>query len=257
MSKKILVAAVLALGMFSGSAGAEQAAADTYRQIFQSEEFYVEYEDNYAVRIVAQKAGKRLTRMNYGNWGIFGGGSKYPEVMYKDGKYYQFLSAGKAIVCEQSRLADENLDPRQGWNGIGQKLALPLELAVFYWNDPYREKKLDFEAPKETWSGKKTLGKIEYDCDRYASRVYSASSGESWYIYEMLYDKGALKKIYSYVKKGEEEYPVNKLDIKKIGSKWPDNLFKIDAKTKVCAAGTGDMNDLLEQPVVVGVMEGI
>ena len=265
MKKKLLAVAMtgIAVYTFTGEASAEQPVAAEYRQIFQAAEFFVEYSDDYYTRVIAQKDGKRYTRQNYrsNGWGgLFGGSgsnNKFPDAMYADGKYYQFTAKNKAFVCAKSNLTNENLDPRQGWNTVEQKLALPFELMVFYWNDPFRDKTMDITEPTATWSGKKTVDKTEYECDRYASRLYNASSGEAWYVYELLYEKGNLKRIYSYVKKGEREYPINKLEIKKIGSKWPENLFKIESDTKIYAAGTGDMNDLLEQPVEVGAMEAL
>ena len=270
--KKQLIAAMLALSLGTGAgvASAEQPAANEYRQIFQSGQFHVEYKDNYTTRIIGEKNGARMERTTYETglgWMqflnplgmLFGGsGPKYPEVMHKDGKYYQFLEKNKVTVCEDSKLEEENLDPKEGWNGISQKLALPAELAVFYWNDPYRTNSQVLAAPEATWSGKKTVDEKEYDCDRYASRLRAADGGaEAYYVYEMLYEAGRLKKIQSYVLKDGEEYPVNKLSIKVISGELPDNLFKIDSKAKVYEAGMGDMNDLLDQLVEIGPMEGI
>ena len=271
MKAKILaVALAFSLGGVCHSAQAEQPAAEGYRQIFQSGAFYVEYKDNYTTRIIAEKDGKRMERTNYEtgmSWmkylnplGMLFAGEepKHPEVLHKDGKYYQFTEEDKVKVCEDDKLDAENLNPREGWGDIGRKLALPMELSVFFWEDPYRAGATALEMPKELWSGKKTVGDKEYDCDRYASRIPSATGGEeALYIYEMLYLDGGLKKICSYVKKGEEEYPVNTLEIKKIEGTVPDGLFKIGKKTKIYEAGMGDMNDLLEQPAQIGTMEGI
>ena len=271
MKKGIIAAAIaLSMGMAPGASSAEQPAADGYRQIFASGKFYVEYKDNYTVRIIGEKDGKRMERTSYESglsWMqylnplgmLFGGeGPKHPEVMYRDGKYYQFTDKSKAIVCERSKLGDENLDPREGWNGIGQKLALPVELAVFHWDDPYREKSMALQKPELMWSGKKTVDKKEYDCDRYSSPIKSASGGDgAYYVYEMLYENGNLVKIQSYVRRGEDEYPINVLSIKKISGDIPESLFKIGKNTKVYEAGIGDMNDLLDQPTQVETMEGL
>ena len=271
MKKKFLATAIaVSLGLGLQTANAEQPAAENYRQIFQSGTFYVEYKDNYTVRIIGEKDGKRMERTKYEtgmSWMkflnplgmLFGGsGPKHPEVMHKDGKYYQFTEKNRATVCEDDNLDEENLNPKEGWNGIGQKLALPTELAVFYWNDPYRVQTVALDAPSATWSGKKAVDEKEYDCDRYASRIKTASGGdEAYYVYEMLYSEGVLKKIQSYVLRNGEEYPINALDIKKIEGSVPDDLFKIDKNTKVYAAGMGDMNDLLEQPEQIDTMEAL
>ncbi|MBR3624175.1 MAG: hypothetical protein IKN43_12605 [Selenomonadaceae bacterium] len=267
--KKRLLTAALILSLSSSIAGAEQNAAENYRQIFASGDFYVEYQDNYTKRVIGEKNGKRMERTVYSGAGLatafnplgalFGGGTtKYPEVMYKDGKFYQFQSDDKAIVCDKADLAYENLNPKEGWNGIERKLALPTELAVFFWEDPYREKNSVIGKPSATWSGKKKIEDKEYDCDRYASLITRASGkGESYYVYEMLYEKGELTIARSYVKTGDEEHLINEVKIKKISGNMPDNLFKISKKTKVYAAGKGDMDDLLENPAEVEQMEGI
>ena len=271
MGKKI-AAALLALSFVGnvGAASAEQAAAEKYRRIVQAGNFAVEYKDKYTVRIIAQKDGKRMERTKYEtnlSWmkvlnplGMIFGGSepKYPEVLYKDGKYYQFTAKDKAIVCDKDQLDAENLDPRQGWNGINRKLALPMEIAVFYWEDPYREQTVGIEKPALSWSGKKSLDGKEYDCDRYVCNMLSAANQKTAdYVYDMLYEKGELKIIQSYIKRGDTEYPVNTLSVKTITDKISDNLFKIEKDTKIYGAGMGDMSDLLEQPVQVGNMEGI
>lgn len=271
MKKKFVAAAIaLSVGLGIHPAGAEQPAAEGYRQIFRSGTFYVEYKDNYTVRIIGEKDGKRMERTKYEtgmSWMavlnplgmLFGGSSpKHPEVMHKDGKYYQFTEKNKATVCDDDKLNEENLNPREGWSNIGQKLALPTELAVFFWDDPYRVQINALSAPTETWSGQKTIDDKVYDCDRYASGINSASGKEeAYYVYDMLYLEGALKKIQSYVVRNNEEYPVNTLDIKKIEGTVPEDLFKIGKNTKIYAAGTGDMNDLLEQPEQIDTMEAL
>ena len=163
MRKKWMLSAVLSLSLMAASASAEQPTAEQYRQTFHSGNFYVEFKDNYTTRIIGEKNGKRMERTKYeskmGWMDIFnplgalfrGSGPKHPEVMHQDGKYYQFTEDDRAIVCEESQLADENLNPKEGWNGIGQKLALPQELAVFYWDDPYRESTYLMDAPEPTW----------------------------------------------------------------------------------------------------------
>lgn len=270
MNKKILSMAIaIYLGLNISSANAEQEAAQKYAQIFASSNFYIEYQDNYTKRIIGEKDGKRMERTTYSvpGWtmafnplgSLFGGGSpKHPEVLYKNGKYYQFQSSDKAIVCDKADLTNENLNPKENWNGIERKLAVPMELSAFFWDDPYREKSAAIEKPALTWSGKKTENKIEYDCDRYESAIKTASGGgDTRYIYEMLYEKGELKIAKSYVKKGDKEHSINTVTIKKIIGELPADSFKISSKTKVYAAGKGDMDDLLENPALVEEMEGI
>ena len=271
MKKQIFATALsLSLMVSLQPVSAEQPAAETYRQIFQSGTFYVEYKDKYTTRIISEKDGQRMERTNYEtslSWMkflnplgmLFGGGTpKHPEVLHKDGKYYQFTEDDKATVCTDEQLEEENLNPREGWSTIGQKLALPTELSVFFWTDPYRTQSAALSAPEVTWSGKKTYDGKEYDCDRYTSPIHSAAGDtEANYIYDMLYQNGRLVEIRSYIERNGEGYPINTLEIKKIEGKVPEGLFKIKKNTKVYAAGTGDMNDLLEQPEQIGTLEGI
>ena len=268
-NKKLVVAALFCLSLNAGAANAEEAAAENYRQIFSSGNFYVEYQDKYTSRIIGEKNGKRLERTKYNipGWvnvfnplgALFGGGEpKYPEVMCKDGKFYQFSSDDKAIVCDKADLSGENLNPKENWNGVERKLAVPMELAVFFWDDPYREKSAAIEKPVLAWSGKKTVDNVQYDCDRYESVIKNASGGaECKYIYETLYEKGELKLARSFVERGGEEHLINTVKVKKISGDMPKDLFKISKKTRIFAAGKGDMDDLIENPAEVGIMEGL
>ena len=179
---------------------------------------------------------------------LFGGsGSKYPEVLYQNGKYYQFIDEDAAIVLPENKLNDENLDPRQGWNLVEKKLAVPNELAVFYWNDPY------FKKSKSIASTKKIINGKEYDCDIYTSEV----SGNVKIAYEMFYIDGNLVEAHSLIVQNGIAYPINKLQIKKILGEIPNNAFKINKNTKVYSAGIGDMYDLTAQLVQVDTLEAL
>lgn len=259
--KKTICATVLLLCTVATPALAEQPAANEYRTIFSSGNFYVEYQDKYISCALGSENGNRMIRTSYNGWGkalnLFGGESKFPEAMYKDGKYYQFRDKKHATVLNETQLADENLDPKQGWNSIKQKLALPDELAVFYWNDPYRTYSKALAAPQFTESVKRTIGKKEYECDKYVSVVKNASGGtDAQLVYFMGYEAGKLAQIETIVIKDEKEYPINRLAIKKLESSIPEKGFSIDGSAEIYAAGIGDMNDLLEQPVKVGTFEG-
>ena len=187
---------------------------------------------------------------------IFGGESKNPEVMYKDGKFYNFVEKNKANVCDEKHLYDENLDPRQGWNKIFQKIALPDELAIFFWNDAYRQNTPSLSAPKFSESIKKSFKNKEYDCDRYTCEIKTSTGGDvAKLIYDAMYSDGRLFRVESFVFRNEQLYPLNVLEIKKFQSEIPKGTFKIYRNTKLYAAGIGDINDLLEKPVQIGTME--
>ena len=254
-----LIGTLLASSM--GTALAEQPAANEYRTIFSSGNFYVEYQDKYISCILGSKDGNRMIRTSYTGWGkalnLFGGESKFPEALYLNGKYYQFKDNKHATVLNENQLTDENLDPKQGWNSIKQKLALPDELAVFYWNDPYRIYSKSLPAPQFVETVKRTIGKKEYECDKYVSDVKNAAGGtEAQIVYFMGYEAGKLAQIETVAVKDGKEYPVNKITVKKLESSIPENGFAIDGSAEVYAAGIGDMNDLLEQPVKIGTFEG-
>lgn len=269
MGGKILAAVAIFIGLNFGTAEAEQAAAESYREMFRAGNFYVEFKDKWGVRILAGESGKRMERMRYdfesGSLqflnplgAIFVGEDKTPEVFYKDGNFYHFVARDKANVCAESDLNAENLDPRQGWNKISQKLALPDELAVFCWNDPFRLTTPAIAAPVFSESLTKNFKGRDYACDRYICEVKSATGGNTaQIIYDMLYDGGQLFRAESYVLRNGINYMINALDVKKIQPEIPAGTFKISKRTKLYAAGTGNMADLLERPVQIGTLEDL
>ena len=266
MLKKIFIA-LIALSLNFNFCNAEQSAAQSYREIFGSENFYVEYKDKWGTRILAGKDGTRLERMRYdfesGGLAmlnplgmIFGGEDKNPEVMYRDGKFYHFVEKDKANVCDEKNLHEENLDPRQGWNKISQSLAIPDELAIFFWQDKFRWNTPSIAAPDFQKSFTKNIGGKNYDCDRYTCEVKTAVGGDvATLIYDAIYKDGKLFRVESYIYRNGKDYPLNVLQIKKIQSEIPKGAFKIYKNTKLYAAGVGDINDLLEKPLQIGTME--
>ena len=269
MAGKILISAIIFFGSFISLANAEQVAAETYRQMFRSGNFYLEYDDKWGVRILAGKDGQRMERMRYDiesgkmKWlnplaEIFAGENKSPEVMYRDGKFYHFVEKEKANVCDEKDLQNENLDPRQGWNKIAHKLALPDELAVFCWDDKFRANTPAIAAPVFKESFRKNFKGAEYDCDRYVCEIKTLTgSGTAQIVYEMLYRDGQIFRAESYILRNDRTYPINALDVKKIQPEIPDGAFKISKRTKIYAAGTGDMEDLLETPRRIGTLEDL
>ena len=114
---------------------AEQPVADEYRRIFKSGTFFLEYKNDYEVKVLAAFNNKRIERIDYTKlkWmtyfnplgALIGGySSKLPEVLYQNGKYYQFIDEDNAIVLSENQLRNKNLDPRQGWNKVTQKLSI-------------------------------------------------------------------------------------------------------------------------------------
>lgn len=276
MKKLFLTAALLFSFLNFGTANAEQPAAETYRQIFQSGNFYVKFKDKWGERILAAENGERKERMSYkyerGNliWlnplgAIFGGSeNKNPEVMYKKGYYFQFIGKNKANYCSEDDINNENINPRSGWDKVSKKLALPDELAVLYWDDSFNNKKSEIPAPTFQESFKKIIkvnGKeLEFDCDIYACEIIGDKNSGTLF-YELAYnDNGELFQSESYLVRNNQKYPLNILEVVEIKSETPENTFVIDeANIQVYPPAMGDMADLLEKPnpKYCGTMEEI
>ena len=267
MTARFLMLALLFNIFNFNVANAEQAAAAEYRKIFRTGNFYIEFRDKWGTRILAGKNGMRMERMRYDfesgdmAWlnplgAIFNKEDKNPEVLYRDGKFYQFIEKKRANVCDANKLHDEKLNPRSGWNKIAQKLALPDELAVFYWEDSFRLKSPAIPAPTFKKSFKKSIEGKDYDCDRYSCDIKNlAGGGSASLVYEMSYKDGHLFRAESYLVRSGNIYPLNTLKIQKIQSEIPKDTFKIEKNTELYAAGMGGFDDLLEQPKKIGTLE--
>lgn len=268
--RKFLMATALTASVLltCATADAEQSRAEEYRRIFSSGSFYVEYEDRNVRKVVAEDGGRRMARTALTSaqattvavlnpiGALFGGGSeKYPEFMYSNGRYYKFAEKNVAFMLEEDRLGEENLNPREGWQTIDKSLSLPDELAVFNWTDRFHRVSSALNAPAYVESVRKTLDGREYDCDRYEATTNNRSGAKI--IFEMLYKDGELVMAQSLIGAGAREYEINRLEIKKISGEMNKKDFQVDAKAKVYAAGIGDMNDLLESPVLIGKLEEI
>ncbi len=256
------------MSMMVSTAGAEQPRAEQYRQIFSSGNFYVEYEDRNVRKVIAEAEGRRMARTALTSaqaaavtvlnpiGALFGGGAdKYPEFMYSNGRYYKFAEKNVAFMLEEDRLDEENLNPREGWRTIDKSLSLPDELAVFNWTDRFHRVSSALNEPRYVESVRKTVDGREYDCDRYEATTNNRSGARI--IFDMLYADGELVMAQSLIGAGAREYEINRLEIKKITGTPDKKDFKVDAKAKVYAAGIGDMNDLLESPVLIGKLEEI
>ena len=265
---KIFLSALLIVSMMISSASAEQPKAAEYRQIFSSGTFYVEYDDNYVKKIIAHENDRRMARTALTGAqsamvtvlnplaAIFGGGSdKYPEFMYSHGRYYRFAEKDIAFMLEAARIDEENLNPLEGWQRIDRSLSLPDELAVFYWNDPFHKVSTAISEPQFIESLRKTVDGHEYDCDRYEATPLNRSKAKI--VFDALYKDGELAMMQSAIFANGREYEINTLHIKKIAGEVAKSGFKVDTKAKVFAAGIGDMNDLLESPVLLGKLEAI
>lgn len=297
---------------------AEQSAAEEYRQMFRSGNFYVEYrfivpnkltnafvgskitspkftlagqDGNRMQRITVDKqtssfwnyygdqvkissiylaAQSNINRTNlqYANHsrGFFGTSEKkHPDALFRDGKYYRFRKVNEIVdkstsygsdgtvygkVLPQEDLNSPTLNQDDEWNYIREDLSLPDELAVFCWDEPFRDNFTP--APAYNGSSKRTVDGKEYDCDQYVVDVKSlAGTIIAQEAYNMLYDGGKLVRVQKYLLRDGEEELVVEAEIINISSTVPAEAFTIGKKIKVYAAENGDMQDLLEQPVLV------
>lgn len=267
--KKFLTVA-LGICLATANVSAEQPKAQEYREILSSEKFYVEYDDEYVKKIIVEDSGRRMSRITLNSKHqkmvtilnplatLFEGGfSKYPDFMYYKDKYYKFSEKESAVMVRVDQLNDENLNPGEGWALIDKELALPDELAVFNWNERHHKVSENISAPVFASTSKKVIDGKEYNCDRYESEVKNAAAGTK-IIFDMYYnEKGELAVIQSEIFANNREYQINKLSVKKILREIPKDAMALDLKAKIYAAGIGDMNDLLENPVPLGKLQEI
>lgn len=267
------IAFSLVLSTFTFTTFAEQPQAAKYREVFQSGNYYIEYEMNYAKKILAVQGQKRmdytmlkstpntaLAALGFINplfavAGLLGGGEKrVPSTLYQDGKYYQFESKKKATMAFYNQLDDPNIDPAAGWNMVRVKLALPEALVTFAPNDIFNSF-TGYKAAKFIESGKKTICKKEYNYDKY-STTFNNLNGQPMYKknFYMFYDleRGELQRIKCKVRIGnEEEQEVEEMKNIKITGELPEKITDIPEGCKVYAVGLGDINDLMQKPVLV------
>ena len=262
MKKFLAVALGILLAMTKVSA--EQPKAQEYREILSSEKFYVEYDDRYVKRIIVEENGRRMSRVTLGGAHktlvevlnpvakLFEGGySKYPDFMYYNGKYYKFSEKDIAQMIQADQLNNVNLNPNEGWSVIDKELALPDELAVFNWNDRHHKVAAGVAEPVFANTLQKVVDGKTYTCDRYESDVTnSRGEKEATIIFDMALVQSAIFA-------NGKEYGINKLEIKKILREIPSGAIILDNNAKIYAAGTGDMNDLLENPVLLGKLNEI
>ena len=204
----------------------------------------------------------------FGLFSLFDSGSKeknYPDTLFRDGKYYRFRKVNEiedkltsygsngtvyGKVLAQEDLNSPTLNQDDEWNYIREDLSLPDELAVFCWDEHFRD---NFTAaPVYNGSSKRTVDGKEYDCDQYVVDVKSlAGTVIAQEAYNMLYDGGKLVRVQKYLLRNGKEELVVEAEIINISPTVPADAFTIGKKIKVYAAENGDMQDLLEQPVLV------
>ena len=258
MRKQIVVLA-LALSSLASCAFAEQPAANHYREVFKAGNFFIDYEseykDCYIGKIIAAQNDMRMERNSFrlkGMLSAFGVGKKdYPDTLYREGKYYKFSSKKKATMALWNQLNDENIDPKGGWNSVQYSLAVPDEFLPIYAYDPYRSQSAAMGTPDFVETVKKIIDKKEYTCDKYILPIRSQAGNNLAEIdYYYCYDGDQLVFIEKVISANGKEYATNRIKIKSLTNNIPENIFDVPKGCKVYAVGIGDMNDLIEQPVL-------
>ena len=196
---------------------------------------------------------------------------KYPDVMYKNGKYYRIKSDEEmgsigfrnkksnkifAMVLSEDKLDSPYLDPDEEWQYIKQDLSLPDELAIFYWEDKFHQNPFGVK-PYYNGNSKRTIDEKEYDCDQYLIDIKTlAGTNAAREAYNMLYENGQLVMIQKYLLYKGKEKLMRTIKIGAISSEVPEEVFEINQKCKIYAAGTGDMNELIGKKVIVEEIGG-
>ena len=241
--------------------------ADEYRKILSSGNFYVEYEDKNIKRIVANENGMRMARTDLiGKYkavisvlnpigSLFSSDNKkYPEFLHCKHKYFRFYEDDYAMMIEEENLEDENLNPNEEWGAMNKFLSLPDEIAIFCWNDEYHEISPNLSDPIFSENLQKNVGGKIYNCDRYVSQI---KNKDAFINFDVCYENGEIVAVQSNFYSKGVEYPINNLSIKKISAEIPKGAIRLNLKAKVYAAGIGDMNDLLENPISAGNLQDV
>jgi len=290
MRKKILIS-LFALLLVSNLTFAEQPAAEKYREIFKSGNFYVEY--GVAGLRGFNRVGTDIMGVGYNRYsatkykkasiylktaayngmrmkGLYGSTSFVmdflggrlelnskkvaPDVLYANKKYYRTQTTMKreffntkaivrAVMLTEEKLASKNLNPAEKWDTVRSDLAIPIELSIFY-QDPYNDETL--EMPKYTGSKEQIVNDKRYMADEYVR-----DRGSFKEVYRALYDKGEIVYVQYYEVTDKSTDLISIIDIRKISSEVPTEIFNLPNGTKIYAADEGKMHDLIEKKVLI------
>lgn len=192
----------------------------------------------------------------------------WPDVLYKDGKYYRFISSlkggmfgldknVKAYAVPESEINSSALDEKQDWEFVCEDLTLPDEFCVFFPDDPMRKGFQTKPIPRYNGSSKISFNNKECDCDQYINDIKSlAGTVIAQEAYNVLYDGNKLVCIQKYLLRNGKETHLYDNVIITITENVPPTAFSRTKKVKVYGARNGDMADLLETEVVVETLGG-
>ena len=254
---------------------AENPKAEELRSIIKSNKYYVEYEinkkeDRRALAVDGDKKksfdcdGRRsATALSFiPIVGLFAKGSLKlsPEVYYDSQNYYQFITKKKILRASEDEMNDPYINPAQEWNTVPQRIVLPEEFGMFT-----GDKDISFVESGEKIIDSKKGTKVNFD--KYV-KVFKNNGGVNIAkkVYFVYYDvKGDIDKILTLMVDYNEDagqifaadedkepdkqiYNIQRIKINKFTGELPADVMKFPEESKVYGSGTGDMNEVLDQP---------
>ena len=262
LRKFILATISIATLATSSTTSAEQPMAEKYREILESGNFDIEYMPvNIGAKINAglfsykysgiygeeeSKISAYDGKRRFNSKSIVKGKNVHRSAFYQDGKLYDLI---KMKMLPESELNSPLLNPKEDWKKIKDLLALPEGLRIFFWEDKFNPNSMN-SKPQYKESFKKTIAKKEYDCDRYVADIKSmAGNTLAQEVYDALYQDGSVCLIQKYLFLEGQEFLLNTIQIKSITSRVSE-VYLGSKKAIYEASNRGDMNDLLEVPVI-------
>ena len=253
-NKHCLPALALALTLVTGmgTVSAEQAAAETNRQIFSSKNFTLKYSEGKEQYTVSESGGSRAVVHSRK-------GKPYYRTVFSNGNYYYIEQGDNGLVAAMlpaDELDNPALDPDENWHSHINNLSLPQALLVLDWTNPFNNRPASWDRPEFTSSSQQTIAKQNYDIDIYVSNVRTvAGNVVGQVIYRLGYQAGVLKLVEVSYRRDGVETVGKQYTIDEISASAPENLFG-DKSVDLRAAGLGDMNNLLNQPTIIGKIGG-
>ena len=156
------------------------------------------------------------------------------------------------VVLEEGNLNNPYLNPDAHWEKVRARLSLPAALKIFAYNDPYMGHEYGENEPVFTESGQVEDNGKQRVCDKYTS-VLKDNKGDvkAEMVYTAIYDeKGNLYKINKVCKINGKVLPVDELEIVTITDVLPEKAIDMP-KSKIYAADTGTITDLLKKPTLL------
>lgn len=228
--KKLIFMAILVgiSTVVSFASASEKSVADTYRQLLNSNNFYIEYSRIYNKRSIVLAVAKKGDASWTGN-----PRKKRNGILHTNGKCY-VVHGKKAILMKEN-----------------ENKILPEEFSMFYqenMSDDVNDKILSYRG-----STKRMIKSTSYDCDQYEINIKSADGTViANKIYNVLYDSGKLYCIQKCVEKDNHEEVIESIMVLEISSKIPDERFILENGTEIYANQEGNMSDLIKEKVMIG-----